>query len=596
MLARLPFLKGKREEGRVRGTQSFVPSRALAHPLWMGALLLLALNDHVLKGSDMVPMWLTGKLSDFGGLIVAPVVLAVLLRVRSNRAWGACHVATGVAFAAINLSEPVSLAFSHALGALGLPWVTWIDPSDLVALTVMPLSAYALGAAARRPSPIGRMTAKLALAAALPLMLGSGNAGGANEGGHAPGSGDDGIDVGLGHLAVDPTGRYFLSRQGDGLAVGDLDANSVRVLTSLPVPSKVAFWARNRGRGFFVIGAKDGGHRIASYDYDGERQRWSVEIPSSWGGLKVSEKDGSIVVWSEDWLRVLSQDTGSIVGTMAPTSAIRDVDVRHDTGQLIVTTDTVWKTVDGESLPYTTVFIRNAADASAICEIEVPNCADELVLTPDGGRAFLAPTFCAHDPVSVLDLTGCTFEKNLPGFGPVALSQNAQTAVAFIDAATNDPSAPPLPDEVKQSDSRFHLMFIDVDTLEYGTLPVGEELPRYAVTPDGKMLLVDAYASANNVRILDVEARALRTVEGAYVLLDDYVLLPNSEYVYGLHMTTLFELDIPAAQSRTVGLSFSPVSINMVPSGELLLLKDRDSQIHLFDVDEQRVTRTIAPR
>jgi len=139
-------------------------------------------------------------------------------------------------------------------------------------------------------------------------------------------------------------------------------------------------------------------------------------------------------------------------------------------------------------------------------------------------------------------------------------------------------------------------MFIDVDTLAYGTLAVGEELPRYAVTPDGKMLLVDAFASENNVRILDIEAQSLRTVEGAYVLLHDYVLLPGSRYVYGLHSSRLFELDISAAQSRTVGLSFSPVSINIVPSGDLLLLKDRDSQVHLFDVDGQRVTATMVSR
>ncbi len=31
------------------------PGRALAHPLWIGALTLLVLNDHVLKGGDLVP-------------------------------------------------------------------------------------------------------------------------------------------------------------------------------------------------------------------------------------------------------------------------------------------------------------------------------------------------------------------------------------------------------------------------------------------------------------------------------------------------------------------------------------------------------------
>lgn len=605
-LACLPYL-GKRREGRSRGEQSLVPSRGLVHPLWIGALALLALNDHFLKGGDMLPLWLTGKLSDFAGLIVAPIAVAVLLRVRARRGLLAVHVGVGLGFASINLSATLSELFTGALAFVGLPWVNYVDPTDLVALTMLPLSILLLGPAMRRrdDAPVRGLLSKLAVAASIPLMLGSGNSGGANEGGHAPGSGDDGINVGLGHIAVDPSGGYFLSRQDNDLAIGDLDSKEVQVLRTLPTPTKVAFWARNRGRGFFVLGLEDGYSRLASYDFDQEREVWSVSVPSSWGGLKVSEKDGAIVVWSEDWLKVLSHDSGAEVGAFSPTEAIRDVDLRHDTGQLIVTTDTVWTNVQGESMPLTKVLVRDASDAAPICKMEVPNCADELVLTPDGGRAFLAPTFCAHDPVSVLNLTSCTVEKNLPGFGPVALSQNAQTAVAFIDAANEDPFAPPIPEEVKQSDSRFHLMFIDVDTLEYGTLEVGEELPRYAVTPDGR-LLVDAQASANNVRILDIEARDLRTVEGAYVLLSDYVLLPNSQFVYGLHgdllsasssenaVKTLFEIDIPAARSRTLGLSFSPVSINMVPNGELLLLKDRDSRVHLYDVEDKEVTATIA--
>ena len=44
------------------------PSRALLHPLWLGSLALLVLNDHVLKGAGLLPGVLTGKLSDFAGV------------------------------------------------------------------------------------------------------------------------------------------------------------------------------------------------------------------------------------------------------------------------------------------------------------------------------------------------------------------------------------------------------------------------------------------------------------------------------------------------------------------------------------------------
>ena len=56
--------------------------RALASPGFVLALVVLVLNDHVLK--QAYPGWVTGKLSDVAGLVVAPLLLAVpltLLRV-----------------------------------------------------------------------------------------------------------------------------------------------------------------------------------------------------------------------------------------------------------------------------------------------------------------------------------------------------------------------------------------------------------------------------------------------------------------------------------------------------------------------------------
>ena len=52
----------------------------LCHPLPIAAVLVLTLNDHVLKGSGLLPGWLTGKLSDFAGLFFFPLLLAALAR------------------------------------------------------------------------------------------------------------------------------------------------------------------------------------------------------------------------------------------------------------------------------------------------------------------------------------------------------------------------------------------------------------------------------------------------------------------------------------------------------------------------------------
>ncbi len=123
---------------------SVVPRRALAHPLWLAALVVLALNDHVLKGAGLLPGWLTGKLSDFAGLLVAPAVLAVLARVRSRQGWIASHLVIGVGFATIKASRAASDAFERALGVVNVA-----DPTDLIALSVLPVSIVLLGRASR---------------------------------------------------------------------------------------------------------------------------------------------------------------------------------------------------------------------------------------------------------------------------------------------------------------------------------------------------------------------------------------------------------------------------------------------------------------
>lgn len=119
------------------------PASAFVHPLFLGSLALLALNDRVLKGSGLLPGWLTGKLSDFAGLI-SP-------RRCSPRCW-ACD--RGVASRSrpgpwasgspsSKLSGSATALAEAAYAAFGLTWRSWSDPTDLLALAMLPVS-YAL--------------------------------------------------------------------------------------------------------------------------------------------------------------------------------------------------------------------------------------------------------------------------------------------------------------------------------------------------------------------------------------------------------------------------------------------------------------------
>jgi hypothetical protein len=112
--------------------------KAAFRPLWWSALVTLALNDHALKGSGLLPGWLTGKLSDFAGLVVAPVLVAVAVGARSRRAAAAIVLAVGSGFTALKLSRTLADGFEAPFLALGVPCRLWTDPTDLVALLVLP--------------------------------------------------------------------------------------------------------------------------------------------------------------------------------------------------------------------------------------------------------------------------------------------------------------------------------------------------------------------------------------------------------------------------------------------------------------------------
>jgi len=130
---------------------------ALGTVTWWLALGLLLVNDHLLKGAGLLPAWLTGKLSDLAFLTVAPPLTATALATvmspaaARRAAWGA----VGGGFALINLSPDAAAAVT-ATGRelLGLRWALTVDPTDLIALAVLP-SVLRLGRSTL-PAPSGR--------------------------------------------------------------------------------------------------------------------------------------------------------------------------------------------------------------------------------------------------------------------------------------------------------------------------------------------------------------------------------------------------------------------------------------------------------
>src|SRR5260221_288138 len=115
-------------------------SYALLHPAWWASLIALLLNDHLLKGAGLIWPALTGKISDFAGLVVS-----VLLRGQSRRVFAFSHLAVGGAFSALKLSEPCATAWCGIGSLLGCTWKVVSDPTDLIALPMLAVSLWLFG-------------------------------------------------------------------------------------------------------------------------------------------------------------------------------------------------------------------------------------------------------------------------------------------------------------------------------------------------------------------------------------------------------------------------------------------------------------------
>jgi hypothetical protein len=109
------------------------PGGALLHPITLAALLTLALNDHVLKRA--CPGVVTGKLSDFAGVVLLPLFVHGVLELARARVWQkplsvaagdrwliGCIVVSLLAFALPEVWQPAELAYRYGLGAARWPF------------------------------------------------------------------------------------------------------------------------------------------------------------------------------------------------------------------------------------------------------------------------------------------------------------------------------------------------------------------------------------------------------------------------------------------------------------------------------------------
>jgi hypothetical protein len=426
--------------------------------------------------------------------------------------------------------------------------------------------------------------------------------GGFNQNERAAGDGDEGAKVGFGEIAIDPTGAYFVSRSDESLLYGDLKLGSTSLLEQLSSVERVAF--AHEGHTIFVTSslAQERG-RLVRYDLSSRREEWSraIKIELSWDDqgfgtypwVDVLEDDSKVILTFADHVEVLDARDGSELFRSPEGRSIVDVDVTPDQQHLLITHDHEWV----KNSPRTTLELRDLGTFTAEY-IEVQNCADEVLVAPDGKHAFLAPTTCSQDPVSVVDLEQAKFSRNLPGFGPVALAPDGKLAIAFLDRDNLNRSLFDDPTQIpSDGKSQYHLMLIDTAALTFKTVELGDTLPRYAVAPNGQMLLIDAatFWEAGRIRVLDVNTQKLANVRGPDVRLENYVITHDSSTVFLLDQG-LYRVALKERTAQAELLDFTPKNLNITPDDRTLVLREDDQTLWLYDVRSGRVLRSMHSR
>jgi hypothetical protein len=166
------------------------PGASLLHPFTWLSLVVLVLNDHVLK--QLYPGVLSGKLSDFAGVLLLPVFVHALLELAAARLWHkpltviqgdrALAYVVGVCvlgFALPEVWQPAEVVYRYGLGAAqypfrivaamlaghGLPALLPVRATaDVTDLLAMPMALVAFAVAKRGAGKRGAASAPQASA------------------------------------------------------------------------------------------------------------------------------------------------------------------------------------------------------------------------------------------------------------------------------------------------------------------------------------------------------------------------------------------------------------------------------------------------
>lgn len=269
---------------------------------------------------------------------------------------------------------------------------------------------------------------------------------------------------------------------------------------------------------------------------------------------------------------------------------VRDLDFGFHATDLLVTSST-WDAVTGD--PITTMRFVSLESGQDVAVAEAPNCADEVKIQPGGKIGLLAPTWCRRrppegvggsaDPISIFDLEARVFVENLPGFGPVVISDDGTRAVGFTRRED-------MAEQWNYEQIQDHgLIVVDLATFDWHVIELGEYEPAYHLAADGVHLytathVVDCEWDGRRGRTVceeigpfleehDLDSGTRTTVQGGELSLDRFVESPDGDAIYQLtELGALKRIDVGQAAAATVATGIVGRNLNMRPQGDMIVV------------------------
>lgn len=312
-------------------------------------------------------------------------------------------------------------------------------------------------------------------------------------------AGEQGEELLTGAMEVSPNGNFVVLQRNTITVI--LDVKNAKYTELAGQFARVAM-SKNEDVAYAILMTGE----LVALDLATGVERWR-DANNPYAGasiLKLTDDDKSLVAVIGNYATVVDPATGKQRVTSILDGVATYGTLLPKANKIALVGETTWP----DHKPSTPVVLMDLATGDTV-GTTIPNCEAPVAVVNDEARLLISPTFCEEgrdsdpddkwtnpDPVSVLDVSATgelTFLKNLPGFGPVALTPDGSRAVAYLDtkrvdkAMFDDASLIP-----PSSGPEYHLMVIDPKTLSYSVTAIGDGLPRFAMSRDGKGLLVDS--------------------------------------------------------------------------------------------------------